>query len=178
MNKVVFVVGGVRSGKSKYAVASAIESGHEVVFVATCTFHDEEMDERVRRHQQARPAAWRVVEEGVYLEDALVKSHGPAVTILVDCLGMWVANLMEIYADDASVEAAFVRLVHFLGEFKGLVIIVSNEVGCGVVPGSPSGRRFRDLLGHLNQLTAAVADEVVYMQVGIPLKLKTAKAGS
>ncbi|MBF0387060.1 MAG: bifunctional adenosylcobinamide kinase/adenosylcobinamide-phosphate guanylyltransferase [Candidatus Omnitrophica bacterium] len=172
MKKSVFVFGGARSGKSTYAVERAREAGQKVVFLATCTFSDAEMDERIRRHQSSRPAGWQLVNEGVNIAAELLKIQGADTTVLIDCLGMWVFNLMELHADDAPLEALFADFVGRLAEVKGLVIIVSNEAGCGLVPVHASGRRFRDLVGRLNQLVARAADEVVLMQVGIPTKLK------
>ncbi|MBF0619300.1 MAG: bifunctional adenosylcobinamide kinase/adenosylcobinamide-phosphate guanylyltransferase [Candidatus Omnitrophica bacterium] len=175
MRKIVFVVGGARSGKSTYAVDLARESGQKVVFLATCTFCDEEMDARIKRHQESRPASWDVVNEGTNIAAVLAKSQHPDTTVLIDCLGMWVFNLMEEYAQDTPVEAEFQKFIQTFKDVQGQVIIVSNEVGSGLVPEHASGRRFRDLLGRLNQMVAKAADTVVLMQVGIPTILKQAK---
>ncbi len=175
MRKFIFVVGGVRSGKSSYSVELARSSGGSVVFVATCTFQDEEMAERIKRHQRSRPASWEVITEGMDPGSVIEKAMSLSKVVLVDCLGMWVFNLMERYPEDGSIEAAFEHLSDILRKVKGVVIIVSNEAGCGVVPAYESGRRFRDLIGRLNQIMAREADEVVLMQVGIPAQLKTAK---
>ncbi|MBF0571048.1 MAG: bifunctional adenosylcobinamide kinase/adenosylcobinamide-phosphate guanylyltransferase [Candidatus Omnitrophica bacterium] len=172
MKKMVFIVGGARSGKSSHAVNLAKSGGQKVIFLATCTFYDDEMKERIKRHQGSRPASWEVITEGQKIGDVLEKFSSPTTTILVDCLGMWVANLMEFHPQDESLEAEFEKFTRAITEAQGLVIVVSNEVGCGVVPPTAMGRRFRDLLGRLNQIMAQVADEVILMQLGIPTKLK------
>ncbi|MBF0594953.1 MAG: bifunctional adenosylcobinamide kinase/adenosylcobinamide-phosphate guanylyltransferase [Candidatus Omnitrophica bacterium] len=171
--KIVFIIGGARSGKSRYSVELAKASAQKVVFLATCIFRDAEMDERVRRHQQSRPSSWEVINEGKDIAAALAGAQHADTTVLIDCLGMWVFNMMEEHANDEPIEAAFENFVQALGSVQGLVIIVSNETGCGLVPEHASGRRFRDLIGRLNQMTARAADEVVMMQVGIPIKIKS-----
>jgi adenosylcobinamide kinase/adenosylcobinamide-phosphate guanylyltransferase len=176
MNNVIFVVGGARSGKSSYAVDLAKTSGQKTVFLATCTFRDEEMTERIRRHQKDRPS-WEVITEGQNISGVTEKLQGAGITVLIDCLGMWVFNLMEVHPQNEPIEEEFKKFTNVLSKSQGLIIVVSNEVGMSIVPDNPSGRRFRDLLGRLNQMTARVASEVVFMQVGLPMKLKTRGEG-
>jgi len=171
MNKTVLIVGGARSGKSSHAVEMASLSKQEVVFLATCTFHDEEMDERVRRHQSSRPAQWKTINEGILITERIAENKNQQI-LLIDCLGMWVFNLMEKYPEDGVIEDEFAKLVKILGQAQGTIIVVSNEVGCGIVPEYASARRYRDLLGRLNQMTARVVAEVIMMQIGIPTRLK------
>ncbi len=173
MKNVVFIVGGARSGKSSYAVDLARKSKQTVVFIATCTYKDEEMDERIKKHRRHRPSSWKVITEGKGIAGLLKKMYSPSRTLVVDCLGLWVFNLLEDKLTDAQIEGEFKKLAAALGKAKGTVILVSNEVGCGLVPSYLIGRRFRDLLGRGNQIIAQSADEVFMMQIGFPTLLKS-----
>jgi adenosylcobinamide kinase / adenosylcobinamide-phosphate guanylyltransferase len=166
---ITLVLGGVRSGKSRFAQNLA-EKASSVAFVATAKAVDAEMRAKIRRHQQERPKHWRTVEEPVDLARVLATHAAHFDLLLVDCLTIFVANALEDGAESANERVdAFVEA---LQTTKTSVVLVSNEVGSGVVPEYPSGRQFRDLLGEVNQRVAAVADNVALMIAGLPLVLK------
>jgi adenosylcobinamide kinase/adenosylcobinamide-phosphate guanylyltransferase len=166
---VTLVLGGVRSGKSRFAQKLA-EKESSVAFVATAKAVDEEMRNKIRRHQQERPKQWRTVEEPLDLARVFDECAQQFKILLVDCLTLFVANVLE--ADPEMVNARIDGLVEALRHVPTSVVLVSNEVGSGVVPPYPSGRQFRDLLGEVNQKVASVADSVVLMVAGLPLVLK------
>ena len=171
----ILVLGGVRAGKSAFAVAHARAIGGRVVFVATAEAGDAEMRARIARHRAERPPVWRTVEVPVALPSALVALEGEADAVIVDCLNLWVANLLqerpELSSSDLEAEAAQLEAVARRARFS--LILVSNEVGWGVHPGTELGRRFRDALGLVNQAAARAADEVVLMVAGCPLTVKS-----
>jgi adenosylcobinamide kinase/adenosylcobinamide-phosphate guanylyltransferase len=170
----LLVLGGVRAGKSAFAVARAAERGERVAFVATAEAGDDEMAARIARHRAARPPDWTTVEAPLALAEALADLDGKADAVVVDCLNLWVANLLGQVpgpADDA-LRAETGRLTAALAEAPFDVVLVSNEVGSGVHPETAIGRRFRDVLGTVNQAVAAIADEVVLMVAGCPLHVK------
>jgi adenosylcobinamide kinase/adenosylcobinamide-phosphate guanylyltransferase len=167
----VLVLGGARSGKSAYAERLVAESGLERVYVATAEPGDPEMAERIAHHRSRRGGDWRTVEEAAQLEDVLEAEAREGRAILVDCLTLWLSNLMLA---GLEVEARSQRLSLLISRLPGLLVLVSNEVGLGVVPDTPLGRRFRDAQGRLNQAMAAVADRVVFIAAGLPLVLKGA----
>jgi len=163
------VLGGARSGKSAFAEKLVGDSGLAKVYLATATPGDDEMRLRIAQHRTQRVEGWTTVEEPLALVDALTRevTHGRAV--LVDCLTLWLSNLM-MAERDPDVEAR--RLTRFLGVAKYPVVFVSNEVGLGLVPETPLGRRFRDAQGRLNQVVAAAVPNVVFIAAGLPLWLK------
>jgi adenosylcobinamide kinase / adenosylcobinamide-phosphate guanylyltransferase len=168
-NMVTLLLGGVRSGKSHYAQQLG-ESAERVVFVATAQpGDDEEMRRKVDRHRNTRPQHWQTVEEPLALAKTIAH-HGPTCDLMIiDCLTFFAANLLDAGADDqTSIEA----LCRVLQSPPCSVVLVSNEVGSGVVPEYPSGRRFRDLLGEMNQRIAQVASNVLLLVAGLPLVLK------
>jgi adenosyl cobinamide kinase/adenosyl cobinamide phosphate guanylyltransferase len=162
----VVYVGGARSGKSSLAVARAEAEGAPVVFVATGEAGDDEMAERIERHRRERPAAWETVEEPVELEQALGAVPAGS-TILLDCLSLWVANVL----DDPSVEERGARAASAAAGRDGLTIAVTNEVGLGIVPDNALARRYRDVLGRVNATWAAAADEAYLVVAGRTLRL-------
>jgi adenosylcobinamide kinase/adenosylcobinamide-phosphate guanylyltransferase len=172
--RTTLVLGGVRAGKSAFAVARARAAGGRVVFVATAEAGDDEMAARIARHRAERPPAWRTVEVPLKLPSALIALGGEADLVVVDCLNMWVANLLhkrpELGGADLEAEAAQLEGVAARPPFS--LILVSNEVGWGVHPETDIGRRFRDTLGLVNQAAARAADEVVLMVAGCPLTVK------
>lgn len=168
---VTLVLGGVRSGKSRFAQALASRATR-VTFIATAKAVDAEMAEKILRHQAERPGHWRTVEEPLALDKAIALSAVDADAVLVDCLTTYAAHLMERQLEPGAAEPAIEALLQALQHAPVDVVLVSNEVGSGVVPDYPSGRRYRDLLGELNQRVASVADNVVLMVAGLPLMLK------
>ncbi|RFC64489.1 bifunctional adenosylcobinamide kinase/adenosylcobinamide-phosphate guanylyltransferase [Fulvimarina endophytica] len=165
------VLGGARSGKSAHAEALARESGLDRIYLATSQAFDAEMEERIRRHRDERAADdWTTVEEPLDLPGALKIHASPGAIVLVDCLTLWVTNLMMAGRD---VEADCRSLLRVLEEGPGgPVIFVSNEVGLGIVPDNAMARAFRDHAGRLNQLVASAANEVTFVAAGCPLILK------
>ena len=169
----VLVLGGARSGKSAYAERLVAESGLDRVYVATGEPGDSEMAERIAHHRSRRGGSWRTIEEPTRLEEVLQGEAGEGRAVLVDCLTLWLSNLLLAGAD---VEARSRRLSMLMSRLPGLLVLVSNEVGLGVVPDTPLGRRFRDVQGRLNQAVAQAADRVVFVAAGLPLVLKGASA--
>lgn len=166
------IIGACRSGKSRQAEIIAKQTMRPVVYVATCRTSglDPEMQDRIRRHQQDRPAEWRTVENSFALE-ALARDHRGS-TLLIDCLTMWISHLFE----DHSSEAVLRLLDQGLQAIRNNdihAIIVSNEVGMGIVPVDADTRRWRDLVGWANQLVSRNADNVHWMVAGIPLQVKS-----
>jgi adenosylcobinamide kinase / adenosylcobinamide-phosphate guanylyltransferase len=168
------VLGGARSGKSRYAVERAAQSGGRVAFLATARALDGDMAARIARHRAERPARWTTLEEPQDLVAACRRAATAHDLVLVDCATIWVANLMEGGADDAAVLAAAEDLAKLQRERVVSLLIVSNEVGEGVHPSTTLGRRFRDLLGSVNQRLAAAADRVTLMVAGLPVTVKDA----
>jgi adenosylcobinamide kinase/adenosylcobinamide-phosphate guanylyltransferase len=171
---VTLVLGGVRSGKSRHAQQLA-EAWHRVTFVATAEHRDDsEMRAKIERHRADRPLHWKTIEEPLYLNLAIEQASAYSDAVLVDCLTLFAANLLEANAEDPGArEAAIERFCDALLIAPCPVILVSNEVGSGVVPAYVSGRRFRDLVGELNQRVAALASTVLFMVAGLPLTVKS-----
>jgi adenosylcobinamide kinase/adenosylcobinamide-phosphate guanylyltransferase len=165
----ILVLGGARSGKSRYAERLAAESGLKRVYVATAQAFDDELVERVRLHQVRRGQGWETHEEPLKLLTVLEKVASPAHFVLVDCVTLWVTNLLLAEAD---VEAEVEALCDRLPSLAGTVCLVSNEVGLGIVPDNALARRFRDLAGLANQRLAEVCETVTFVAAGLPLKLK------
>ncbi|MEJ1159021.1 bifunctional adenosylcobinamide kinase/adenosylcobinamide-phosphate guanylyltransferase [Prosthecomicrobium sp. N25] len=166
-----FVLGGARSGKTRLAETRARESGRDLHMIATATAGDAEMAERIARHRADRGDRWTTHEEPLRLADALGRAAAPDRIVVVDCLTLWLTNLMfDPAAPDPGAAAA--ELAEALAGLAGPVILVSNEVGLGIVPENALARRFRDLQGRLNQTVAAVADRVTFVAAGLPLVLK------
>lgn len=178
MSHVILVTGGCRSGKSSYAQRRAEGLAGSRVFLATCPEVDEEMAQRIQRHRQQRDSAiWQTIEEPLAVADAISKAKEYD-TILVDCLTLWVSNLMfqnqsqEAAIDEDQVAAKSVELMEAAKAHPGTVIFVTNEVGLGIVPDNPLARQYRDLIGRCNQTVGRAADEVVFMCCGLPLTVK------
>ena len=170
MGRLLLVLGGARSGKSAYAQRLAQElGGDDVLFVATAEAWDEDMAQRIARHQQERPVAWRTLEIPRRVGQALIPHVRDTTVVLVDCLTLWINNLM---AEKRDIEIEIQGLIGTLHIAAGPVLIVTNEVGLGIVPDNPLARAFRDNLGRANQLVAGAAEVVVFMVAGIPLVLK------
>ena len=177
-NSVTFVLGGVRSGKSRFALNLASRTD-SVTFVATARPLDDEMRRKIERHRRERPAHWRTWEEPLKLDEAIAASEGASQLIIIDCLTLFAANLLEAHGENcAAISANIDALCLALRNTNRRVVLVSNEVGSGIVPAYAAGRRFRDLLGELNQRVAAVANNVVLMVAGLPMWIKGSLEGS
>jgi adenosylcobinamide kinase/adenosylcobinamide-phosphate guanylyltransferase len=171
----LLIVGGARSGKSRFAVEGLAHRGR-IVFVATAEARDEEMAKRIARHRAERPSHWTTVEEPLDLVRTLRGLEGKTDGLVVDCLTLWVSNrLLRGDGDDAILEEAS-ALGELIGRRRSRLTLVSNEVGQGVHPETASGLRFRDLLGSVNQRIAIACDTVVLMVAGIPLTVKAPAA--
>ncbi len=170
---VTLILGGARSGKSAYAEGlverHAAATGGPQVYLATAEAGDDEMAARIAVHRARRGNRWTTVEEPMALADALARADAPGSAVLVDCLTLWVSNLM---AEGRDVAAESTRLVDSLDGLDGAVVLVANEVGLGVVPDNAMAREFRDHAGRLNQTIAARAGRVVFMAAGLALALK------
>lgn len=170
----LLVLGGARSGKSAYAERRAESYACDKVYIATAEVTDSEMADRIRHHQDRRGSGWRTIEAPLDLADALREHVSPDRVILIDCVTVWINNLMF---HDRAVEPAVADLCAALAKAKGYVVVVSNEVGFGIVPENALARRFQDYAGRANQMIAAVADEVVLVVAGLPLTVKRSAPG-
>lgn len=167
------ILGGARSGKSRHALQLAESSGLPVTVIATAQARDAEMAARIARHRAERPADWKTVEEPLHLAAALQQAAGPGRCVLVDCLTLWLMNLLE--AGEAVFATERAALLNVLPTLAGEVLFVSNEVGLGIIPLGELSRRFVDEAGWLNQDVARLADNVSFIAAGLPLVLKTVK---
>lgn len=162
------MLGGARSGKSRHAQALAEAMGGARVFVATAQAFDDEMCDRIARHQADRDGSWFTVEAPLELPQ-VIRMQGAGVVVLVDCLTLWLSNLLLA---DRDLEAASDELIEALTTAEAGIVLVSNEVGFGIVPDNALARRFRDAAGRLNQRVAAACDAVDLVVAGLPLRLK------
>ena len=174
MGKLLLVTGGTRSGKSRYAVERASLWGARVLYVATCQPADEEMRERVRRHQAERPSTWITLEPGCKVLPAIQEQGLGADGILLDCLTLYVSSLLLSGCGEQDVVQQVDELCLALRKVGRPAAVVTNEVGWGVVPETPLGRLFRDAAGRANQIAARHAQEVVLMVCGLPMVVKNA----
>jgi adenosylcobinamide kinase/adenosylcobinamide-phosphate guanylyltransferase len=178
MKKVFLILGGARSGKSRYAVKLAKDFKKRVAFIATCVFPDKEMMERIKKHRCSRPRHWKLIEEGKDIGVVLVNLQNKYDVVLVDCLGLWISNLLADNLEDKEIEKRIEEFFITISKIKNTTILVSNEVGSGIVPENPLARRFRDLVGLVNQMLAKKADEVIFMHAGMPLIIKGGKGNA
>ena len=175
---ITFVIGGCRSGKSSFALdqANRVQSNRikekNKYFIATSVPTDSEMEKRVEKHQKERGEDWNTIEEPVRIYEKINQYSQKAGVILVDCLTLWVSNLLVHSYDQTQVDEAIRHLENSLEQCKCQVFLVSNEVGCGIVPENKLARQFRDLAGLVNQRMAKVADTVVMMVAGIDVQIK------
>ena len=170
-----FILGGARSGKSRLAEQTAIASNKPVTYIATAQAWDNEMQERIVHHQAQRPAAWTLVEEPLHLAARLKQLDQAGHVILVDCLTLWMSNLLmqkdeNIQADECT------QLLQVLPSLQAEILLVSNETGLGVVPMGQISRKFVDESGRLHQQLGQIADKVVFCVAGFPIILKGDKA--
>ena len=173
MAQVTFILGGCRSGKSSFALKTANETkADRRIFIATAVALDDEMNARVKRHRAERGAGWMTVEAPLALAEAVAEHAGEGRVLLVDCLTLWVSNLLLEVQDPAQAADRIPELVSAVRAAPCPVILVSNEVGSGIVPENQLARRFRDLAGTANQAVAACADTVVWTVAGIPVVIK------
>ena len=163
------MLGGARSGKSRCALEVGESLSDDRVFVATGVGFDEGMRERIARHRSDRDSSWRTVEEAVEVWDVIARECREGRVVLLDCLTLWLNNLM---LEGRNVESDLTRLVESLEGVMGDVILVSNEIGLGLVPDTDLGREFRDLHGRMNQRVAGVCDRVLFMVAGLPVVVK------
>ncbi|MEW4466212.1 bifunctional adenosylcobinamide kinase/adenosylcobinamide-phosphate guanylyltransferase [Parasphingorhabdus sp. JC815] len=167
--RITLILGGARSGKSRFAQQLAEESSNKLIYIATAEAFDREMADRINRHKNDRGPRWQTVEEATDIAAVIAAHSRPQVTILIDCLTLWLSNLM---LEKADIEAVQEQLIEALDNASGPVILVSNEVGSGIVPDSALGREFRDEAGRMNQRIAAAAGNVALITAGLPLWLK------
>jgi adenosylcobinamide kinase/adenosylcobinamide-phosphate guanylyltransferase len=165
------ILGGARSGKSALAERIAMQSGREVVYIATAQPGDAEMRERIAHHRSRRPSHWSIVEEPVALAAVLRDHMGPERCVLVDCLTLWLSNLLAD-PDESRFERERDALLAVLPDLQGDIVLVGNEVGLGVVPMGALTRRFVDESGRLHQAIARQCDRVLFVAAGLPLALK------
>jgi len=172
MSELILISGGARSGKSSYAVELAKRCGTQVVFIATGAPSDAEMKKRIALHRASRPQHWKLMEEGKDIAAILPALKGTCEVVVIDCLGLLISNLLADNLDDEEIERRIEQLVDAVRTIDFTTIIVSNEVGSGIVPMHALARRFRDLLGLSSQMIARKADQVIFMQMGIPVLIK------
>lgn len=165
------ILGGARSGKSRLAEQLAVDSGLAVTYIATSQALDGEMSERIRQHRQSRPAEWALVEEPLALAEVLRREAALKRCLLVDCLTLWLTNLL-LCDDQSRLESECEALLDCLGSLPGRIILVSNETGLGVVPMGELSRRYVDAAGWLHQALAQRCERVLFCIAGLPMALK------
>ncbi|MBP1709964.1 MAG: adenosylcobinamide kinase/adenosylcobinamide-phosphate guanylyltransferase [Deltaproteobacteria bacterium] len=177
VNGLTLILGGARSGKSSFAEKIARESGKSVLYIATATAGDDEMAERIRNHQALRPAQWQTLECPLNIGRLL--DAPPAEVVIIDCITLLVSNILLSFPEDAPAETVMnkvrVEMEELIGaqsRIGGQWLVVSNEVGLGLVPPYPQGRIYRDVLGRANQILAQAAGRVILMVAGIPMVIK------
>jgi len=181
--KSILITGGARSGKSRFALECARKSSEPVLFVATAIAGDNEMSERIEKHRKERPSTWRVLEATSHIGGQIEQTIGDAKVVVVDCITVLVSNIFSQYGDrdlekidtsslEQQVAAEINELMECIRKVDALFLIVSNEVGFGLVPANKVGRLYRDLLGKANQMLAGCVDEVYLTVAGLPMKIK------
>ncbi|QTA80460.1 Bifunctional adenosylcobalamin biosynthesis protein [Desulfonema limicola] len=173
MNNTSFVIGGCRSGKSSHALALAEKiPGKRKTFIATCIPCDNEMKKRVKNHQAERSDKWTTVEAPVNLPEAIYEAGKNSDVVLADCLTLWISNLLLDPETSDKINQYIENLINVMKKISCNLIIVSNEVGAGIVPENELARSYRDLVGFANQKVAGAADKVTWTVAGIPVKIK------
>jgi adenosylcobinamide kinase/adenosylcobinamide-phosphate guanylyltransferase len=168
-SQTTLVLGGARSGKSAFAERVVPETQATRIYLATATAGDDEMRDRIAHHRARRGDGWRTIEEPLALVETLAREDRGDTAILVDCLTLWLSNLMHASRD---IEIETRQLAGFLREARANIVLVSNEIGLGLVPETPLGRAFRDAQGRLNQAVAAAVANVAFIAAGLPIWLK------
>ena len=171
-NEIILITGGARSGKSQYAEQRVREMGGRSVYVATAEANDEEMIQRIAEHRKRRGTEWRTIEEPLELTQALLAERGKTDCALVDCLTLWISNIL-LRHDDKYASEKVDELIEKLPQLNFHLVVVTNEVGWGIVPDNPLARKFRDLAGWTNQRMAQAANEVILMVAGVPMTAKS-----
>ena len=177
--KTTLIIGGARSGKSTLAQEMALKAGGNVLFVATAEAGDEDMKKRIEMHRKLRPPDWTTLEANTHIGSQIIKNIGKAQTVIVDCITLLINNIFMQYDDKTDADLAEKEVVAEIKELLDCIdrseanfIIVTNEVGLGLVPADRVSRLYRDLLGRANQMLAGYADEVYLLVAGIPVALK------
>ena len=172
------ILGGIRSGKSRYAEKAAKATGKPVTYIATAQNNDPEMQRRIATHQLRRPSDWQLIEEPITLSNALNQSASKEACILVDCLALWLNNLYYFQPEKSEIDTAAIigqlcnEVVESISEFPGDIVLVTNEIGLGIIPDNKLAREYGDRLGELNQAVASICDRVVFCIAGIPKIIK------
>lgn len=174
---VTFITGGARSGKSAYAVQLAKRATNDVCYLATAEPIDDEMRSRIATHKAERPDSWQTIEEPLHLAGALEREAGLGSTVIVDCVTVWLGNMLDHHAN-ASAEDLHAAVITEIDRLEQVaeqlnLIAISNEVGSGIVPADSATRLYRDLLGEVNQRLAALSDFAILMVSGLPMALRT-----
>jgi adenosylcobinamide kinase / adenosylcobinamide-phosphate guanylyltransferase len=172
---ITLILGGARSGKSAYAEKLMGDSRFPVTYIATAQVYDDEFAKRVKHHQARRPKDWKTIEAPHYLADAMEANIHKGHSLIIDCLTLWLAQCICpecVPPKGVSWQAERAKFLSYLEKFEGNLILVSNEVGMGIVPLGAINRQFQDEQGRLNQAVAALADKVFFIASGLPLKLK------
>ena len=182
----ILIIGGARSGKSNYAQQLALKCPQPVLFVATAEPGDEEMRQRIEKHKKERPSTWQTLEVTIHIGDRIRGEIGTVQTVIVDCISLLVNNIFNKHLDSSGelsnpslveedVTAEIGALVNCINQAEARFLIVTNEVGLGLVPASSMSRLYRDLLGKANQTLVQHSDEVYMMVAGLPVKIKSAE---
>jgi adenosylcobinamide kinase / adenosylcobinamide-phosphate guanylyltransferase len=177
--KSILLTGGARSGKSKMAQELAIKAGGPALCVATAAAEDDEMRRRIEAHRKARPKDWKTLEVRTHIGSQIIRNIGGAKTVIIDCITLLISNIFQQYNENTDPEVVakaaageIDELIDCIKKSRADFIIVTNEVGLGIVPGDRVSRLYRDLLGKANQTLAASVDEVYFMVAGIPIPVK------
>jgi adenosylcobinamide kinase/adenosylcobinamide-phosphate guanylyltransferase len=170
--KSILITGGARSGKSQFAQKLAVAAGGKVLFIATAEAKDEAMRLRIEAHRQSRPKGWKTVEAPLGVSEIIGQNIGGAEIVVVDCITMLAANIMLQGGGEELVLREIEAIINQMDRLGATFILVTNEVGLGIVPDNELSRRYRDCLGRANQILAQHADEVYLMVAGIPVRLK------
>jgi len=170
--KIIFIAGGCRSGKSRFALDYANQHFSKKLYLATCEALDEEMAQRIAHHKKTRSPEWQTIEEPVEIVGKIRRYGDEAEVILLDCITLWLSNFLMRQKDDSEIMEEITTLIDTIKEKQTSFILVSNEVGLGIVPADPLSRRFRDLSGMANRRIAEAADTAIFMASGIPIFLK------
>ncbi|MGD0915805.1 MAG: bifunctional adenosylcobinamide kinase/adenosylcobinamide-phosphate guanylyltransferase [Thermodesulfobacteriota bacterium] len=171
--EMIFITGGCRSGKSRFALDHADRHFSRKLYLATCEALDEEMAQRIEQHKKMRGPEWQTIEEPIKIVERIKECGEGVEVILMDCITLWLSNLLTREKTDLKIMDEMTRFVEMIKQTPTSFIVVSNEVGMGIVPADPLGRRFRDLSGMANQKIAEAANTVIFMVSGIPIFLKS-----